>query len=39
MSLKAHWAYAFNCGKTIEQILASFNEAGPWRWGQRDGAW
>src|SRR4051794_28341011 len=36
--LKAHWAYDFACDRSIEAILAAFNEAGPWHWEPRESA-
>ena len=30
------WAYDFECDKTIEEIILTLNEAGPWRWIWRD---
>ena len=35
---KAYWAYDFACDLPIEAILAIFNAAGPWQWGQRESA-
>ena len=39
MSLKAYWAYEFNCAKSIDEILAVFNVSGPWYWEMGDSAW
>ena len=39
MSLKAYWAYDFECGQSIERIIAIFNANGPWQWKLRDSAW
>ena len=39
MPLKAYWAYDFTCDRSIESMLALFNEAGPWQWELRDSAW
>ena len=39
MPLKAYWAYDFTCDRSIESMLAFFNEAGPWQWELRDSAW
>ena len=39
MPLKAYWAYDFTCDRSIESMLALFNEAGPWQWGLRDSFW
>ena len=39
MPLKAYWAYDFICDRSIESMLALFNEAGPWQWELRDSAW
>jgi len=36
--LKAYWAYDFVCDRSIEAILAAFNETGPWHWELRDSA-
>ncbi len=39
MPLKAYWAYDFACDRTIEDMLAILNEAGPWQWVLSDSAW
>ena len=39
MSLKAYWAYDFECDLSIERIIAAFNAIGPWQWKLRDSAW
>lgn len=39
MSLKAYWAYDLACDRSLEGMLAVFNEAGPWQWELRDSAW
>lgn len=35
----ASWAYVFTCDKAMEEILAAFQEAGPWEWAQRESGW
>jgi hypothetical protein len=39
MPLKAYWAYDFACDRSLEDMLAVFNEAGPWRWEMHESAW
>jgi hypothetical protein len=39
MPLKAYWAYDFACDRSLEDLHAVFNEAGPWQWQLRDSAW
>jgi hypothetical protein len=39
MLLKAYWAYAFSCDKSMKTILTACNEAGPWQWEERESAW
>jgi hypothetical protein len=39
MPLKAYWAYDFACDRPLEDMLAVFNEAGPWRWEMHESAW
>jgi hypothetical protein len=34
-----YWAYDFACGKTLEDILASLNSCGPWRWTLNESSW
>ncbi len=36
MAFKANWAYDFSCNQSLEEILAVFNDAGPWQWQLRD---
>lgn len=36
MGRKAH---QFHCDKTLEEIQAILNQAGPWEWIMRDSAW
>ena len=31
-----HWGYDFTCWTSIEDMLATFNAAGPWRWVMGD---
>lgn len=37
MSTGFSWAYDFACGRSLEDLLALFNAAGPWSWQLRDG--
>lgn len=39
MALKAYWAYDFACGRSLANMLAHFNQAGPWTWEARESAW
>ncbi len=39
MSLEAYWAYEFLCDTPIEDLLATWNAAGPWTWSLRDSYW
>ncbi|MEZ4769672.1 MAG: hypothetical protein R2844_14730 [Caldilineales bacterium] len=36
MAFKANWAYDFSCDQSLEEILAVFNDTGPWQWQLRD---
>ena len=39
MPLKAYWAYDFACDRSLADILAAFNAAGPWQWDLHESAW
>ena len=39
MPLESYWAYDFGSDRSLESILAVFNEAGPWQWQLRESAW
>lgn len=36
MDLEEYWAYDFASQRSIEDMCASLNAAGPWEWTQRD---
>ena len=36
MSFKANWAYDFSCNQSLEEVIAVFNDIGPWQWQLRD---
>ena len=33
---KTYWAYDFACERSMQEIRAAFNAAGPWQWEQRE---
>ncbi len=35
----ADWAYDFSYARSLEELHAALNAAGPWVWQGRDGAW
>jgi rubrerythrin len=37
--LRAYWAFAFHSDVSLEDMEASWNAAGPWRWQLRDSGW
>ncbi len=39
MALEDDWAYDFACARTLEEVLAAFNAAGPWQWQARESYW
>jgi hypothetical protein len=33
---KIYWAYDFGCDRSMQEIRAAFNAAGPWQWEERE---
>lgn len=36
---RIHWSHYFRCDQSLESMLTTFNQAGPWQWQLRDSAW
>ncbi len=39
MTTAASWAYDFACDRSLDELHAAFDKAGPWQWALRDSAW
>jgi hypothetical protein len=39
MPLRDYWAYDFACDRSLPDMQAALDAAGPWKWAARDSAW